>query len=66
MSETELIDRIKLRLSTYPQDKPLFITMNGNLTPRQVIEEIEKGSAVGKRILATEKLMKQREDQRVT
>jgi hypothetical protein len=50
-----LIERIKNRLSRYPQDKPLFITLNGKLTPKQVIAEIEAGTPIGRQWIETER-----------
>jgi hypothetical protein len=50
-----LIERIKRRLSRYPQDKPLFITLSGKLTPSQVIAEIEAGTPTGRQWIETER-----------
>jgi hypothetical protein len=50
-----LIERIKNRLSRYPQDKPLFITLNGKLTPRQILAEIEAGTPIGRQWIETER-----------
>lgn len=53
--ESLLTDRIKKRLERYPPDKPLFITMNGTITPRQMMKEVEAGSEVGKKWVQTER-----------
>jgi hypothetical protein len=53
--EQLLVDRLKQRLARYPPDKPLFITLGNNLTPQQAIAEVESRSAIGKRLLETER-----------
>jgi hypothetical protein len=53
--EEMLVERIKNRLSRYPQDKPLFITLSGKLTPSQVIAEIEAGTSIGRQWIETER-----------
>lgn len=53
--EELLVDRIRHRLDRYPPDKPLFITVAGVLTPRQMIKEVEAGSDIGKRWIQTER-----------
>lgn len=50
-----LIERIKKRLGRYPQDKPLLITLDGKLTPSQIISEIERGTDLGNDLIDTER-----------
>lgn len=52
--EDLLKERLKSRLSRYPQNKPLFITVYGELTPRQLLSEVESGTKKGKEFLETE------------
>ncbi|MCD6148476.1 hypothetical protein J7J18_03830 [bacterium] len=53
--EEMLKERIRRRLSRYPPDKPIFITLRGKLTPRQILEEIESGTRLGKNWIETER-----------
>jgi len=53
--EEMLIERIKRRLERYPPDKPLFITVAGVLTPRQMMAEVEARSDIGQRWIQTER-----------
>lgn len=53
--ESMLVERIKHRLERYPPDKPLFITMNGTLTPKQMMSEVEARSKIGTNWLRTER-----------
>lgn len=52
--EEMLVQRLKNRLSRYPQDKPLLITLNGGFTPKQILAEVEAGTVKGKQFLETE------------
>jgi adenylate kinase family enzyme len=55
--EEMLVERLKSRLSRYPQDKPLFIVLGvpSKLTPRQLITEIEARSDIGKEWIEKER-----------
>jgi hypothetical protein len=53
--EEMLVERLKSRLSRYPQDSPLFITINGKLTPRQVLAEVDARTELGKEFLDAER-----------
>ena len=54
-TEDLLTERIKRMLGRYPPDKPLFITVRGTLTPRQMIKEVEARSVIGKKWIQTER-----------
>jgi len=53
--EEMLIERIKHRLERYSPDKPLFITVAGVLTPRQMLAEVEARSDIGRTWIQTER-----------
>lgn len=52
--EEMLVERIKHRLERYPPDKPLFVTLNGTLTPKQMMDEVKTRSKIGTKWLQTE------------
>jgi len=57
-TEEELLtERIRRRLERYPPDKPLFFVLGAPsaLTPRDLLEQVEKRTAVGQKFLQSEK-----------
>jgi len=53
--EEMLVERLRNRLSRYPQDTPLFITLSGKLTPRQILAEVDARTKLGKDFLEDER-----------